>query len=222
MKLTKCFKIALAAACVVIGLSAGAQNFQSANFINGFNFQLNSQSTNSFNTSGIYAKSVIVTNTAVTITNSANGLIINGYVSSFLPVYVTNSAGFSDCDMWEDRDGTVPAANIAVDVNSGNPLFTNTVTFNFASIAYSVGSGVTGSGISALPSTAAQNLFSFSVTANGTNDVVVATNLPAGFMTGIRKIRLLNIAVTSSGTTIGTNGVVAGVWLSGYHPVGSM
>lgn len=211
----KFIKYILALLGAVFVINAEAQNFQSASFLNGFSFQVSATATNLYNTTNTYANRVVVTNVLVNITNSANGLVIQGYLSTNQPVFVTNTAAIQDCDLWEDRDGTVPAANISCDIVGTNSAFTNVITFYFASIANV--NGYIG-GPAPLPGTTAQNLFSFSVTGTGTTNAVVATNLPSNFMTGVRRIRLLSVGATNAGT----NGVVNGIWLNGYHPVGDM
>lgn len=183
-----------------------AQSGQSLNFINGYNLQITTLTTNTYSGTNSYSKGFTQTNSGT-----------YPYVSSFSPIWFTNTQAFSDATLWCDRDGTTPSLNIAVDVNGLNAIFTNTVTFNFATIAYNVESG---QGVAALPTTSANGLFSFSITGNGTNDVVLQTNVPSAFLQGARRLRLLSVGVSTGTGTGGTNGTVVGVWLDGYKPVG--
>jgi hypothetical protein len=191
-------------------VSALAQSGQSLPFIgagqdNAYNgyLQIAPGGTYNFGAANLaYAKGSYVTNVPTPVTNAANGLVINTYVSQVLPTYVTNANGIADVTLWANRDGTPPVANIAADINGVSALFNNTVTFNFAA-------GPTPNGLVA---NQAQNLWSFTMTGNGTNDVVLATNVPPSLLQGQRKLRL--ISVTESGG--GTNGQVVNVWFDGY------
>lgn len=183
---------------------AKAQSFVSPNFINGFNLQVLTLTTNTYSGTNTYA-------VAYTQTNST----IYPYVSGRSPVTKTNTQAFSDVTLWANRDGTPPIANISVDVQGINANFTNLVTFNFAAIPNGSEDGF----VPLNPCTDASNLFSFSVTGNGTNDVVVKTNLPTALLQGARALRCLSVTDTCPGGTGGTNGTVLHIKLNGYKPV---
>lgn len=191
-------------------ICAFAQSGQSLPFIgagqdNAYNgyLQIAPGSTCNFGATNLaYAKGSYLTNVPTAVTNPANGLVINTYLSQVYPNYVTNADGIADVTLWANRDGSAPIANVAADINGVSALFNNTVTFNFAA-------GPTPNGLVA---NQAQNLWSFTMTGNGTNDVVLSTNVPQSFLQGQRKLRL--VSVTESGG--GTNGQVVNVWFDGY------
>lgn len=206
----KMFKHLLAGVFFVTAtVSAFAQVGQSLPFIgagqdNAYNgyLQINAYTTNSYGSTNLaYAKGSYLTNVLTAITNPANGLVITGYVSQVAINYVTNEAGIADVTLWANRDGTPPVANLSADINGTSAAFTNTVTFTFAA-------GPTANGLVA---TQPQNLWSFTMFGNGTNDVVLATNVPQSFLQGMRKLRLLNVASGGGGS-----GQVVNVWLNGY------
>lgn len=188
---------------VIIGLlnvTIFAQGFASPNFIGGgdsdaYNgyLQVTATSTNTIGTTNIYAQGVIQTNSAT-----------YPYVSGYAPLFKTNTSWSSAVTLWSDRDGTPPNANISVQMSGLNASFTNIGLFKFASVprgtAYS---------------TAAQNMFQFSVTGQGTTNVIVSTNFPTVWMQGCKSIVLQSIEWSNAGT----NGTVVGVWLNGYKPV---
>lgn len=172
--------------------------------------QFTSLSTNSFGSPNLaYIKNYSATNILASFTNLANGLVTTGYISSVVPNYVTNAAGFSDVTLWADRDGTAPDANLTLDINGINANFTNTVTFNFTC--------VTPYGVAL---TQGQNLFAVTMTGNGTNDVALSTNVPLTFLQGQRRLRLASI-VSAGPASNGTNGQ-AMVWFDGYKPEGGL
>lgn len=168
--------------------------------------QFTSLSTNSFGSPNLaYIKNYVVTNILQSFTNSANGLVTTGYVSSVAANYVTNASGYNDVTLWADRDGTAPDANLTLDINGINANFTNTVTFNFTFLT-PYGVQLTG----------AQNLFAVTLTGNGTNDVALSTNVPQLVLQGQRRMRLASIVSTGPASN-GTNGQ-AMVWFDGYKP----
>ena len=202
MKFNKFF-LALAL-LLALTLGASAQGFVSQSFLNGFNLQVVPTSTNNYAATNGYAKGFTVTNSGT-----------YPYVSSISPTYQTNANAISDVPLWADRDGSSPSANISVHLYGINAAFTNTATFRFATVPAQPNSdslayppGYFGA------ATAAQNLFAFAVTGNGTNDVIVATNLPTGFLQGNKAIRLLAVEWTNAGT----NGYVKGVFVNGFKP----
>ena len=208
-------------AVLALAFSARAQQGVSLPFIGyggngvdtygpGGNMLIPTKSTNSYNTTNVFAKGYTITNTATSITNSANGLVINGYVSTVVATMVTNTSGIQDVILWANRDGTAPIASIGADIYGASANFTNIVTFNFAVVPTLDGNAAT----------AAQNLWSFSVTGNGTNDVVISTNLPTALLQGNRKLRLSSVASTV-GTNNGDAATLVNVWLNGYKPAGN-
>ncbi|MDE2100602.1 MAG: hypothetical protein KGL39_25385 [Patescibacteria group bacterium] len=217
MKFTKII-LALCATLIMASVSAFAQSGQSLNFIGsgggGGNAQGNSgnmwivpATTNLFNGTDTYQKGGTIAYGS--ITNPLSGITYtNGQI---VPTYVTNTSGIADVRLWANRDGTPLLGSIGVDVNGINAAFTNTLTFNFATLATSAG----------LPSTSAQNQFSFSIAGNGTNDVVMLTNLPTGLIQGAQTLRLTSYASSQPGAAAGTNGFIVGIWLNGYKPDGN-
>lgn len=170
--------------------------------------QITAQSTNSYGSSSLaYVRGGFLGYAGMTYTNPYSGTVFTGATNGVLPTYVTNAAAIGDVDLWANRDGTALVGNISAQINGISAAFTNIVTFNFATIN---GGGV--------PVTTGAGLVSFSMTGNGTNDVVVQTNLLVSTtIQGARKLRLLNVASTNQGT----NGQVVNVWLNGAKPAGA-
>lgn len=209
-------------ALAVFGLTAGAmaQTHQSLSFIgaggsgfvggaNGL-LQMQATSTNTYgSTALIYAKGSYVTNVLINVTNAANGLVIQQYQSVFTPIFVTNAAGISDVTLWANRDGTAPLANISVDYFGSAATATNLITLNFAAKPINGGNVATG----------ASSLFSFSFNGNGTNDVVITTNLPQTVLQGNYGFRLIS-AVSTNGAVQSNVGSL-NCWLNGYKPAGA-
>ena len=216
MKFTKYILALAIAVAALVNFNAQAQTGQSLPFIGqggsgvdaGFNgyLQIFPGVTNTFNVSAPYAKGSFITNVLTSFTNSANGLVTTGYISQLQPTYVTNASWTSDVRLWGNRDGSAAIANISVDINGLNAAFTNQVTFNFA----------TGGADTAPVNTGAQNAFSFTMVGNGTNDVVLSTNLSQAYLQGNRRLRLTSIWPSTNGVSSGTNGTVVGVWLNGF------
>lgn len=220
--MTKLFKsiLTIAALCMV-SLGAFAQSGVSLPFIaQGINtdgglipqgisgyLQFSASSTNSYNSTNTYVIRGYQGYAGLLYTNPFSGVVYSGVTNSPVPVFATNANAIADIDLWADRDGTPPSSlSVNVDVAGVNAAFTNTVTFNFATI---LGGG--------LPVSTGDGLVSFSVTGNGTNDVVVKTNLfTSAVLQGVRKVRLLNVASTNAGT----NGWLVNCWLDGYKPAG--
>lgn len=189
--------------------------------------------TNAFGGTNVWSRGFYVTNVLTAITNPANSLVITGYVSAAFPNWVTNTSGISDVDLWGNRDGSAAIASIMVDINGGglfatngpNGTFTNVVRFDFAAEGPPVmGVPNTTAGAPFMggsrAATASQNLFSFTATGNGSNDVVIITNLPQSFLQGAQSLRMLDAICTTNGSATasnGTNGQVVGVWLLGYQ-----
>ncbi|MEI6195401.1 MAG: hypothetical protein WCS42_13835 [Verrucomicrobiota bacterium] len=134
------------------------------------------------------------------------------YTSGYTPIWTTNSAGFSDVALWANRDGTAPLGNISVDLVGNGATCTNQVTFVFAMLPVNIPEA----GIPNNP-TSTGGTFTFTTTMNGTNDVVLATNLNTSLLQGIHGIRLAGIYTTNLAGLSTTNTVV-GVWLNGFTP----
>lgn len=186
-------------------VAAFAQSGQTLSFINGYNLQVTATSTNSYSGTNTFAK-------GYTITNSA------AYppVSAYSPIWKTNTQAFSDVTLWADRDGTPPNVNITVRIKGLNANFTNTGTFRFASIsALSMSSDYPPGTF--IPCTSSNGQFAFTVTGNGTNDVVFPTNAPSYLLQGSRALRLTGVEWSNAGT----DGTIVGAWLDGYKPAGA-
>lgn len=242
--------IALLVGLVLMAIvSARAQSQVSRNFIGtgggdgngatvaGFNgyLQIAGGQTIGFGSNNmVYSRGTIITNVLVAITNTANSLVITGYVSQLFPVWVTNANGISDVNLWGNRDGSVALPSISVDINGngiyatngtsgnvGSVTFTNVITFTFEAIYGGPGTvvGAGGPQMGGTPvANAAQNQWSFVANGNGTNDVYIATNPPAGFLQGAKALRLFSIASNQNLAT--TNGQIVGVWLNGWQSSG--
>lgn len=199
----KFFKQLVLAALLGATIPASAQGFVSPSFITGFNQQLLTLTTNTYSGTNTFAKSYVQTNSTV-----------YPYVSGRQPVMQTNAQAFSDVNLWANRDGTSPLANISVDVQGLNAVFTNVVTFNFATIPNGSEDGY----VPLNPGSGAQNQWSFSITGNGTNDVVVATNVPTALLQGCKALRCTSVAMTCPGGTGGTNGTLLHLKFNGFKP----
>lgn len=203
--LLACFLIGIYAALV---LPTMAQTYQSKSFLAGFNLQVSSTNgaayigTNSFGGTNIYAKGYTVTNSGT-----------YPYVSSYSATLVTNTSAIQDVALWADRDGSPPSANISVQLSGLNASFTNIFQLRFATIPARSASSSYPPGFFQ-PATSANGLFTFTITGNGTNAVVLSTNLPTAILQGAQGLRLLEI----SSSNAGTNGTVAGIFLNGYTP----
>ncbi len=182
--------------------SSHAQTAQSKPFLSGFNLQVVQTTTNTFNATNIYAKGFVFTNSGP-----------YPYTSSIVNVLVTNTAGIGDVQLWANRDGTAPSANISVQIHGVSSIFTNTGLFKFATIPVDTRSANYPPGLFQ-PGTSANNLWSFSVTGNGTNVVVISTNVPTALLQGNRGLRFLAVEWTNAGT----NGFVDGAFLNGFTP----
>jgi len=209
-------------------IPARAQQAVSIPFLNGWNLTIPAQSTNTvasstsiatgFTNVFVYAKQYVVTNVAVTITNPANGLIINGYISSNMPVYVTNNAGIVDVASWINQDGSLPFIGCAVAYTSGSGTNqTVAPVFTLTAIADGLQSG---NGAPQVLCTAAGNTFTWTgPTLNGTNIVASSTNINQNFLWGVHKVR-----ITVANPTNGTNDwiQILGIWLNGFRsPTGT-
>ena len=165
--------------------------------------QFNASSTNSYGSTNVWVMRGYNWYSGLNYTNPYSGVVYN--TNSIVPVFVTNTAAIGDVDLWANRDGTTPVANISATIAGQTSAFTNTVTLNFALInggGYVVTTG-TGSGLT------------FSMTGNGTNIVTVQTNLlVSATVQGARRIRLNNLASTNAGT----NGWLVNCWVNGYKP----
>ena len=186
------------------GMSSAVSEIPGAN--SGY-LQFNALSTNSYGDSTlVWYKGFNSGYAGQIYTNPFTGVISNGGTNGFIiPNIVTNSSGIGDIELWSDRDGTTPSISLSADINGSGAAFTNTVTLNFCAI---FGGG--------LKPSAAQNNISLAMTGNGTNDVIISTNLfTSGFLQGARKLRLVSVAATNAGT----NGQVVNVWINGYKPI---
>lgn len=213
--------------------AGGSGSSQGWNGFMAINAPVQAPTTNVFGGTNVWSRGFYVTNILTAITNPANSLVITGYVSAAFPYWVTNTSGISDVGLWGNRDGSAAIASIMVDINGGglfatngpNGTFTNVVRFDFAAEGPPV-MGVPNTASTApfmggsAVATASQNLFTFYATGNGSNDVVIITNLPQSFLQGATSLRMLDAICTTNGNATasnGTNGQIVGVWLLGYQ-----
>jgi hypothetical protein len=154
----------------------------------------------------IYQKGTYKAFGTTAITNALNPSVTytNGQL---IPLYVTNSSGIRDVELWGNRDGTAAIANLSVHVIGVGAAFTNVVTLNFATIPAN----------GDLPVTTGSGLFSFAITGNGLTDAVASTNISASAIQGCRKLRLLSVVNTNAGT----NGFLVNAWVNGFKPAGN-
>lgn len=174
--------------------TVSAQSFQSASFLTGSNLLVTAGSTNSYGATNVYAKYGSIWGPAYT-TNAAS-------------VNTTNAQAFQDVELWADRDGSFPSdAAFHAHITGLNASATNVITFNFVGVPRAKGGTA---------STSAQNAWSFSMTANGTNDVYISTNCPTAPFQGCAALRASS-AVSPTGS-YGTNCLVKYLGLGGFHP----
>jgi hypothetical protein len=223
--------VALLMLLAVLAFPARAQQAVSIPFLNGFYLTIPAASTNTvassislasgFTNVFTYAKQYVVTNVPVTITNPANGLIINGYVSSNQLVYVTNNAGIVDVSSWINQDGSLPFIGCAVAYTSGSGTNTTVApVFTLTAIADGLQPGNNVPGAPQVLDTAAGNTFVWTgPTLNGTNIVASSTNVNQNFLWGVHKVRI-TIANPTNGTNDWIN--ILGIWFNGFKsPTGT-
>ena len=170
--------------------------------------QIQKQTTNSYNSSTVaYVKGGFLGYSGMNWTNPFSGVVYTGTTNGALPIFVTNSAAFQDVDLWANRDGTALVGNISATIQGYASIFTNVVSFNFATV----------NGGGQVTTTGAGSLLTFDVTGNGTNVLTVQTNLlVSASIQGARRLRLLSVYSNNAGT----NGQVVNVWLNGAKPGG--
>lgn len=203
MNFLKTICITLTVGLALIGETVSAQLAQTpfnGSFLAGnYLLILNTNAAASLLATNFYSGTNIWVKGGISITNGAQ------QSPYFTPIgtafYQTNTAAFTDVGLWYDRDGTVPSASINVILHGQDTRATNTLTFNFATMSRGV------------PNNQAQNLWSFSCSANGTNLVGLNTNLPTALLQGAHGMRLLNI---TSGN--GTNVFLDYCDLKGFKP----
>lgn len=106
-------------------------------------------------------------------------------------VATTNTSAMRRLTLQKNPDGSNPSYAIGVTLIGTNVTTgTNIVTFSFKGVPITGGRA----------STSSQNLFSFGVTGNGTNAVVIATNVPAATFQGCKQIEFSTSATTGSGS----------------------
>jgi hypothetical protein len=212
------FYIALLA--LALAVSASAQSFVSENFLNGSNILVIPSSTNTYGATNtwnynpqlVYSNAIITINTFTTpYIYTTNWTVFTNSVQG-----TTNTAAFRDVDLWANRDGSALTANVAVHVTGLDAAqATNILTVLLTAIPS--GGGLANLGASLPASTQGQNQFTFTVTANGTNDVVLATNLPTTFLQGSGRLRA-QVQSPTQGTTSGTNCLVKSIRINGWKP----
>lgn len=132
-------------------------------------------------------------------------------------IAVTNAKSIiADVPLFANTDGSVMLANIAVHTIGFDARSTNAVTFSFATVprlqadSYAAGPRSV--------ATTAQNQFSLTFTPTGTNDILIATNLPTVILQGSSGIRLTSFSAPAVGTGNGTNVLIRSITLNGFHP----
>lgn len=187
---------------VMVGLAAApvvtrGQSFVSEDFLVGTNLLIPAATTCTFGTTNTF-------NYALTNLNSAVGTA------------TTNANWAKDVDLWANRDGTALIGNISVHALGLLSNSTNVLTFTFYSVPR--GGGIGNLSPSKQASTFAQNSWAFAMTMTGTNELVLATNIPTTFLQGAGRLRLQTAVATSTGSTAGTNSIVKSITLNGWKP----
>ena len=202
----------LVAVLVMVGataLESRAQSFQSLNFLKGSYLFIGPGTTNTFNGTNVYQMYGSSYGPAyATTTNSVTGGSTLGTNTPLTVVNVTNASAIYDIPLFADRDGSFPSSlNVTIHIAASSAIATNAITFAIAGVPRGVGYPA---------STSTQNQWSFTVLANGTNDVYYATNVPSAPFYGDGALRLLSI--TSPTNAWGTNVSLVSFSLNGFHP----
>lgn len=198
----------LAVLLLALTTTGHAQGFQSRSFLgDGITNVLIVNGALPAGTTVVVATNSYAGYTAATLVIQT-GTNIFGTNANFMKAGVgySNAPAFADVPLWANRDGSVATANISAHIRGVNVAFTNVLTFHF----YAVPRG------NKLAATGAQNGFTFTMTGNGTNDVLLATNLPTVFCQGSGALRLLDITPSNAGT----NGALISCALNGFSPTG--
>lgn len=165
------------AAVAALALPASAAQFTSTSFLPGLGFvQLGSTSNLLSGTSARYVRS----RSTAPVTVSTNGVVT-------FHADITNAVSGLSAPLWVNADGTAPNANVSVRLQGKSASATNVVTFKLTALPTQDG----------WAPTAAQNAWSFSATANGTNEVSLATNVPTALLQGCAAVQL---SVTNGAT----------------------
>ena len=208
MKFTKSL-FALVTVCALLGVTTASAQFQSYNsFVNGFNLQLVSttgQATNIITFGGTNVDTAFGVNNYVypgSYAASAN----NSYIGSNTVVtgssafgYQTNTSVILDARLWPNNNSDVASdLGVFISICGVNNTVANTYVLTFAPVVDVPIPAGSGTITNAVVSTAAQNQFVVSLTANGLTPVNLLTNPPNAAIAGAHKLRLLSVAMTTT------------------------
>lgn len=190
---TKNFKLSVLVGLFLVGIAlvSPAQSFNTSSFLTGQDVLITNSQTVTYGQTAIYTKY-----------GSTWGA---GYSTNATTPNYTNTQAIIDLPLWANRDGTVPVANVSIHLLGTDATGTNTLTFLFVGVPR-------GQGYSA--STSSQNQWSVAVAANGTTDVILATNIPTANFQGCGAIRLKTVTSGAAGGTV----QIRSVALNGFRP----
>lgn len=118
---------------------------------------------------------------------------------------ILTPAATRDVDVFDNRNGDPASTSLLIALCGDNAAATNTITFVFGHSANGIDYG-----------TGSADKISITMTANGTNQVIVSTNVVASFVQGQAKLRLLSYsALASAGST---NIYLNALGFSGFIP----
>ena len=199
--------VVLAGLCLIASAPvARAQSFKSIPFLSGVgNLQVAVASTNTYGTTNIWLKYGYTW--GVAYQTNGNGTVITYGSGLAIPTLdTTNTQAIQDAAMFANRDGSFPSVNFSTHLVGYGAAATNPLTYTLVGVPRSVGGA---------KSTSAQNQWVFTVTPNGTNDVVLVTNVPTTTFQGCAAIRLLTVAQPATANA-NTNVTVISAAINGF------
>lgn len=234
----KLFSIVSLCTLLALPMLAASGNWQTADFINGQSLVISNNQTLLYGATNVFtidlgyvgrwsfASSNFVPTTGESRTNyvpsswfwtnattfQSTNALAGGYSTS---TTMLNGPAWGDVGFYTDGNGAVPPAVITVSIIgqgsraadvAGAP--TNTMTVVFAKVPD--GTNVVTSG------SQANDLITLSFAANAGTNGTICTNIPTGFGTGARKIRLVSLG--TSNVSSGTNVVIGRIAVTGWVP----
>ena len=215
-------------ALLLCGLSAGAQSFDTYQFLQGWHVVITNNSTVSFGATNIWYADAGNTNLEASLTNTYYLAYFNNGSQYWSNSILTNAsipawnAAWKDVPTWSDRNGNIPSSvSIQVSIGGDDANATNLVTFIFAKVA----NGGANMGQSSSPrgqfnpplnqaETVAANRLQFTMNGNGATPVTLITNLTSTFFGGAGSIRLISVQTSNSYTNTYLNSVA----IAGFSP----
>ena len=180
-----------------LAFAASAQQNAAASFLNG-SYALLPYATNTASTNYTIGN-INTTNLAFVKYWYQTNSTTYPYTSYLAPQYVFGQP-LADVGLWANRDGTAALANFAIAFNDSS-LNANTNALVITLTTFGLDANSVIPGAPAFLDTQSQNQFTFTTpVSNGTNWVVISTNLPTAFLQGAHNVR-----VSIQTGTIGTN-----------------